>query len=283
MTAENKPNARSFEREIEIRAPVDVVWRALTDAAEIMRWFAFQASVEPQVGGTILWSWGEPFIWKSRIEVWEPNRRLRAVYDSPPAAHGQLPPAVVVMDFTLEARGGNTLLHLVQSGFGAGAGWDDEYDGTSRGWWVEFRNLRHYLENHRGEHRSVAWIRQPISLSCEEAWMRLSSPQGLAREGSLAKLREGDRYSITAATGDTFAGVVHIFGPPLDFSGTVENLNNGLLRAGLEKLAGQWEALVWLTVYDRPEAEVEAFRERWQRQLQLLFAEPMSQPKESRR
>ncbi|HJX88276.1 MAG TPA: SRPBCC domain-containing protein, partial [Gemmatimonadales bacterium] len=72
---------RAFEMALEIAATPDEVWRALTQAEELVRWFPMDARVTPGVGGTMLWNWGEGQDWESRIDVWEPGRRLRLVQD----------------------------------------------------------------------------------------------------------------------------------------------------------------------------------------------------------
>ena len=136
----------------------DEVWRALTQAEELVRWFPMEARVTPGVGGTMLWNWGEGQDWESRIDVWEPGRRLRLVagrcpalrHPGPALAAGMSEPARIAMEFTLETHRGKTRLRLVHSGFGEGAAWDTEIEGISEGWQAELRSLRHYLERHRG-------------------------------------------------------------------------------------------------------------------------------------
>ncbi|MBI1984426.1 MAG: SRPBCC domain-containing protein [Acidobacteria bacterium] len=263
-------DTRSLERQIEINAPAEAVWKALTDAEEITRWFPPEARVEPGAGGSLLWWWAEDIQWPSQIEIWEPNKHLRASYTKPPA-RDLAPPGPMVMDFHLEARGGKTVLRIVHSGFSAGAGWDDEYDGVGRGWTMEFRSLRHYMENHRGTPRRVAWSWVPLSVSYEEAWRRLMSPLGLLRQGTLDGLREGDRYALTAATGDQLAGEVLTYLPPHAFSGTVEGMNNALFFVLIDKCRGP-EVWAWLATYGVPQAEVNAFRDRWSRLLANLFS-----------
>ncbi len=270
MTTTNT-ETRTIERQIEINAPLEAVWKALTDAQEISRWFAPEARVTPGAGGSILWSWGEDIQWLSQIEIWEPNRHLRATYNTPPG-QDMKPLGPMVMDFHLESRGRKTVLRIVHSGFGRGGAWDEEYDGVGRGWTGELRSLRHYLENHLGTPRRIAWASLPLGVSYEEGWRRLVSPQGLLRQGKLENLREGDRYSLTAATGDQLAGTVYTFNPPKDFSGTVENLNHSFFRVLLDKCRGP-EAWVWLATYGVPQTDVDAFQQRWQTLLVSLFPE----------
>ena len=71
--------ARQHETAIEIDAPIEEVWKAITDAAAMARWFAPKMTVEPGVGGFVIADWGQGIEWKTTIEIWEPNRRLRLV------------------------------------------------------------------------------------------------------------------------------------------------------------------------------------------------------------
>ena len=48
---------RSFSMSIDINATPEDVWRALTDAGELMRWFPLQARVTPGKGGSVFWGW----------------------------------------------------------------------------------------------------------------------------------------------------------------------------------------------------------------------------------
>jgi len=151
-----KDPGRSHETRVVIDAPIEEVWKAITEARELARWFAPRMSVEPRVGGTVVADWGPGLEWKTTIEVWEPNRHLRLVetrdrtLTAAPVAE-TLEPRRLVQDFYLEAEGGKTVLRLVHSGFGSSADWDAEYEGTRGGWQVCFYRLRESLERHRGE------------------------------------------------------------------------------------------------------------------------------------
>ena len=49
---------RTQQHEIVINAPVEAVWKAISDAEELTRWFVQEASVEPRVGGMLTFSLG---------------------------------------------------------------------------------------------------------------------------------------------------------------------------------------------------------------------------------
>jgi uncharacterized protein YndB with AHSA1/START domain len=217
---------RSHEERVALDAGPDVVWRALTDAEELARWFPLRATVEPGVGGSISLSWGEQGSETVAIEVWEPNRRLRTV-DRRRDAAGRL--VEIAVDYLIETEGGQTTLRVVHAGFGPAAEWDQEYEGTVRGWRYELRGLRHYLSRHAGVDRRVASAWARTSLSPEASYARVMGPEGLAGPDAAAGRAEGDPYRLEGAAG-VFEGRVLLHRPPLDFSGTVSTLNDALLR-----------------------------------------------------
>src|SRR5262245_9631840 len=146
--------SRTFTMSIDIAATPEEVWKALTDAGELVRWFPLQARVTPGQGGTMFWGWDRQFAWESQIDTWERGKR-RPLVENRPAFDVKgdplpEPPQRLAMEFTLETHAGRTLLRLVHSGFAQGASWDDELESISAGWQFELRALRHYLERHKG-------------------------------------------------------------------------------------------------------------------------------------
>jgi len=253
---------RKLETEVEIEAPPEAVWRALTEAGELTRWFPPQARVEPGAGGSIWMSWDGKAEGTNRIEIWEPNRHLRTAWSEVGA------PVRLAVDFHLEGEGGRTVLRLVHHGFSADAEWDGMFDGIRRGWSYELRGLRHYLERHRGTDRIVARADRAIGgLPVAEAFRRLLSARGLAAEGSLGGLVEGDRYAITTAGGDRLEGTVRYREEPTDLALVVDNWNDGLLRLGIERWAGPdspLEAHLWLATWGVAADRVAALQEHWE-------------------
>ena len=77
---DKQPTERRIEASIDLDAPVDAVWAALTDAQELSNWFPPSAEVKPGVGGHIRFVWDEKQDWTSPIGAWEPNKHLRVVW-----------------------------------------------------------------------------------------------------------------------------------------------------------------------------------------------------------
>ena len=146
----------AHETSVEIDAPIEEVWKALTEAQEIARWFAPNMTVKPGTGGSMTADWGSGLVWKNAIEIWEPNRHLRLVetrdhFISVAQPSGEMEPCRLVQDYYLEGRGGKTVLRMVHSGFGTTTNWIQEYEGTRDGWAACFLRLRTLLERHKND------------------------------------------------------------------------------------------------------------------------------------
>jgi uncharacterized protein YndB with AHSA1/START domain len=265
---------RRFEMSIDLNATPEDVWRALTDAGELMRWFPLQARVTPGKGGSVFWGWDEHWAWESEIDVWEPGARLRLVENRTAFdVNGKPLPGRaerLAMEFTLATHAGQTTLRLVHSGFGDGASWDDELEAVSAGWQFELRGLRHYLERHKGRGRQHAAAHHVSTLSTAEVWRRLLSPAAfVVTDGSLT---QGARVVIRSATGDQFAGTVEWHNPQRDWFVSVDELTDGVFRLSTWQAGGQTGVQVWLTTYDPQHFErVREFRVRAQQLVDRLF------------
>lgn len=281
---------RIIDEVIELDATPEEVWKALTDPDALTSWFPLEAEVEPGEGGHIRMGWGDYFEGTARIEIWEPGSRLRTRWEMGSAApeeeetagesrddslippgENEERPARLAVDYLIETGPGGTRLRLVHSGFGRGADWDDWFDGTRRGWDFQLCCLRHWLEQHPGRERSVAWARRPTSLEGATAWELLLGPGGLARRGGVAGVAVGDDYRLVTAQGDTLSGTVKIQEPPRQLALTVRELDDGLLRIADEGMGGTSDLQLFLSVWGVGTAEVAALEERWQRLLDDLL------------
>ncbi len=270
---------RAFRMALDIDASREDVWRALTEAGELVRWFPTAARVTPGEGGSMTWSWSKGWDWETRIDAWEPGRMLRLVQDDArpydaegrPLPPGQVEPARIAMEFTLETHEGKTRIRLVHSGFGSGAAWDDELEGITEGWQAELRSLRHYLERHRGKDRvfELAWV--TTRLSRDEAWARLLGPGGF--KVSPAVPEEGRPYEVAVPGGQCFTGTVVLHLPGQTVAGTVRELDDGWFRL-LTWSAPGGETGVWagLATYAGDEAPVREFSVRAREALDRLFS-----------
>lgn len=146
--------SKSHENSIDIKATPEEVFRAVTDAMEIVKWFAPYARVDSRVGGEYSISWDPDLQGGGVISVWDPPKHFAQYSERSVAYNGQGKPVdtgvaqKIAIDYYIEALGnGITRLRLVQSGFGPEAAWDDEYEATKTGWVDFLKKLKEILEN----------------------------------------------------------------------------------------------------------------------------------------
>jgi uncharacterized protein YndB with AHSA1/START domain len=134
----------AIEQTIEIDAPRERVFEALTDADELVRWFPSGAESDPRTGGAFEYRFEFPA---------EPERdhtysgAYHAVRDGERVSYpwkGGLGETRV--DVTLEAAGEATVVRLVHSGWGEGAEWEQSRQTHEDGWGFFLGNLKTYVE-----------------------------------------------------------------------------------------------------------------------------------------
>jgi uncharacterized protein YndB with AHSA1/START domain len=141
-----------IEREIDIDAPIDVVWSVITDPEHIARWFADTAELDVRPGGEGRVGWhveaaGRDHVANLRVERLEPPHVFSFRWNPPDGCEPDETNAPLV-EFSLEARGDATHLRLVESGILKLARADEErttyFDEHTRGWSQIIERLRVY-------------------------------------------------------------------------------------------------------------------------------------------
>lgn len=238
------PGTRTITLSVDIAVAPETVWRALADGDRLANWFSPIASVDPGEGGTVTVAWAEGAEWTSVISVWRPARHLQLV-DEPPeeaAAEGAVP---MVLDYHLEARGGGTRVHLVNSGLSAGKDWDDTFYMMTNGWRFFLWNLKHYLERHASTRRIMISERPWVTGTREEVWNTIFGAEGLGR----VPPAPGEPFSLRLDGGTALAGTTVLCDRPWAFAGVVTSLNDGILHVELEGTGERWKMGVWLSAY----------------------------------
>jgi uncharacterized protein YndB with AHSA1/START domain len=265
MTPQSSPSTtRQFQTELELAASPEAVWAALSEAREIARWFAPRVEVVPEVGGRMVWAWGDEVAWPLEIETWEQPRHLRARYASQvDDGHGGKVP--IWVDFHVEGAGGKTKLRLVHSGFGPDARFDQEYDGISRGWPIELCSLRQYVERHQGHERGVAWSVARPTGTPEAAWRALCGALG-----DLDAAEEGQRLALRFGPDAALEGGVLKSGCR-EIAVHARSLGDGFLRIGVETCMGELQVWLWLALWGRPRLETERFQQAFDALVARLY------------
>jgi len=142
----------SIEKEVVIEAPLEVVWRVVTDPEQIRQWFADEAEVELRVGGSGRLRFKSGDSYQLQVEALERPRRFAFRWVQPEGSPARADNSMLV-EFMLEPAAGGTRLRVVESGFDT-IDWSEpekaKYaEGHSRGWQVLLGRLRDYAPSVR--------------------------------------------------------------------------------------------------------------------------------------
>ena len=146
--------ADRIEKTIELKAPVDRVWRALTDPEEFGAWFRVRLDGPFEVGeattGQITYPGYEQYRWLSRttrIDETEHTLAFTWVHGADPAHPRSDEPSTLV-EFRLEPTAEGTRLTVVESGFSAlpGERRPEIIRNNEEGWELQMQNIRSYVE-----------------------------------------------------------------------------------------------------------------------------------------
>jgi uncharacterized protein YndB with AHSA1/START domain len=143
-----------IEKQIELKAPLSRVWRALTDSGEFGAWF--QAKFEgpfvagQAVRGRITYPGYEHLKFEVVVQKLEPERLFSFTwhpYAVDPAVDYSQEPSTVV-EFRLEPKGNGTALYLTESGFEAlpKERRFEAFRKNDEGWNEQIKNIEEYLE-----------------------------------------------------------------------------------------------------------------------------------------
>ena len=135
-----------IERTVELAAPPEKVWAALTTAEGLAAWFGDEAAIDPRPGGSAWMKWNEGHTAQMRVERVEEPRvfgftwHIFGLPDDDPRR--------TYVEFTLEPAGGGTRLTVVESGFAqlSAEAFHEAFDGNTRGWASELAELGAYLD-----------------------------------------------------------------------------------------------------------------------------------------
>src|SRR5215469_4231333 len=114
----------AIEKEILISAPVETVYRVITEPAQVSQWFSDAAELDPVPGGEGRLTFeqratgGKPVAVRLRVQAAEPPHRFAFRWDYPDGEQpneGNSP----LVEFILTADGAGTRLRVTESGFTA--------------------------------------------------------------------------------------------------------------------------------------------------------------------
>ena len=130
------------EKRLELKAPIERVWTAITDPAELSMWFPDRVELDLRPGGGGFLDWDEHGKHQLRVELAEPPTHL--VWHWMTDAGTPFDEALATrVEWTLTpTAGGGTILELVETGFASLKSRQE----NDRGWDSELGELVAYLE-----------------------------------------------------------------------------------------------------------------------------------------
>jgi uncharacterized protein YndB with AHSA1/START domain len=192
---------------IEMRpsATPEQVYEAWADPEEISRWFPDKAEGQAEPGATITWIF-DKFNYRIPYEVLiaQPAERFAIRWNPPPGMNAG------IIEVTIAKDGGETVMRFVNSGFGEGAEWDEQYEGIDSGWHMALALLKHYLENYYGTPRSSFLVMHPAEFAFEQIPPFHRNPGNLAKwlttSGAFGEV--GEKFHLELQEGGTVSGRV---------------------------------------------------------------------------
>lgn len=147
---------RIIEKQIEVKAPVSRVWRALTDYREFGEWFRVKLDGPFEPGktstGHITYPGYEHLRWEVVVQEMEPEQYFAYTWHpyaiDPSVDYSTETPTLV--EFHLEPTATGTLLRVTESGF---EDIPDErrleaFEKNSNGWAQQMKNVEAYVAEH---------------------------------------------------------------------------------------------------------------------------------------
>ena len=134
---ETRVGDRTIERTVEFDAPVERVWKAITDPDELSKWFGDRTELELTPGAHGAMSWDEHGTFAVRVEEVDAPRRLVWSWVHEPGVPFDQDASTRV-EWSLTARDdGGTTLRLRESGFRT----DLHHQQNTQGWKAELGEL----------------------------------------------------------------------------------------------------------------------------------------------
>jgi len=174
-----EPN-RSSRHSLGIHASPAEVYRALTDAAVLTRWFVSEAAVDLQPGGAFRWVFGRASGDPGPAPLQTSGIFLSITRQESMVLRAVLEELETEIEFRIDPWRDGAILTVSHSGFPGDEEWDDTFRAIDRGWQTELHVLKLFLERGRGLLRSAERYQRRIPGSCEEVFDAFTTQAGLA-------------------------------------------------------------------------------------------------------
>ena len=140
-------NNHSFvQQTVTIKSSPEAVFKALTQADELMRWFPTRVESDPRPGGKFKFTWEFANANENGSQQGEyvevmPNRKLSYTWTAE-----STPPIPTLVTFNLSEAGEETIVTLDHASMQSGADHEKLHDMHANQWGFFMMNLKGYLE-----------------------------------------------------------------------------------------------------------------------------------------
>lgn len=146
--AQTQTPPRRLVQHVRLKAPAARVYKALTDEAELLRWFPDRATVDARPGGAWAFEFdvagGQVHKASGRFLALVPNELVRYSWTDAMDDDDQVYCNLTVT-FRLVADGDETDLYLEEGGYEEGALYDELFGNRTNGWGKMFAGLAEVL------------------------------------------------------------------------------------------------------------------------------------------
>jgi uncharacterized protein YndB with AHSA1/START domain len=255
---------RSVQVEVEVPGTPEEVWQAIATGPGISSWFV-PAEFEERDGKpvAVTLNFGPGMESRSVVTAWDVPRRYAAQGEG----WGGSPP--IADEWTVEARSGGTcIVRVVHSLFASTDDWDNQLEGTEKGWPAFFRILRIYLTHFRGQRSAMMqWI-APAAGTTAEAWQTLTAALGLNGVGA------GQSWTAPAGV-PAFSGVVeHVNQRPYNALLRLDQPGPGVASLGAVNFGGTMVTLNFYLYGDRADGTAARETPLWEAWIHERFPMP---------
>lgn len=135
--------------------PPEKVFAALTEPAQLTRWFLSKAKVDLKKGGKV------EFTWEGGHKM---SGKVKRVVSGSQIAYawrddlGKGKEAKTLAEFKVSKRGTGAFLKLKHSGFGDSKAWIELYGAIQSGWAYYLTNLKSVLQNEKDLRAKDDWM-----------------------------------------------------------------------------------------------------------------------------
>jgi uncharacterized protein YndB with AHSA1/START domain len=156
-------DTRTIEQTVTVEAPREQVFRALTDADELKRWWITDGSSEPRTGGRFRYEWrmadpSNDHVQEGAYDEVADSERVVYPWSAGPAGDTRV-------TFTLAGRDGGTEVSLTHAGFSADPQLVEVHDRHVQGWQGFLANLKSVLEGGPDNRGAMGVRTSPLSSS----------------------------------------------------------------------------------------------------------------------